>query len=128
MMRVLLLLGLLLATLLAEARAEWCEDFAHGVFSISISEQSPEVRSVKYEALIYETVRKVSSERGPSWNPAPLNELLNRYIASHEAARVPPPGWQPKASRDNLLLFSDLARTQFELDLELIRLCTEKTQ
>jgi len=125
-MRVVFLLALLMISFRAEARAEWCEDFAQQVFSISINEQSPEIRNAKYEALTSEILSQVRREKGPSWDPAPLKEFLTRYVAAREATGVPPPGWQPKASRDNLLLFSDLARTQFELDLELVRLCTKK--
>jgi hypothetical protein len=95
------------------------------VFKAATLERDRTARLVAYEAAIREVMTAARRHFGPFWDPRVLKRQVTEYVQHQELYRRPPEGWDPKGSRDNILLFSDIARDGLRIDLSLLRWCED---
>ncbi|MCA1960118.1 MAG: hypothetical protein LDL33_04920 [Desulfomonile sp.] len=97
------------------------DEFLENVNKVSLTDpiEDREQRLLSYEIAIRDLVREARRFYGPF---CPCSEILRdamAYIENAERIRTPPPGWDPKASLQNLLDNTDNARRSLMLQLRL---------
>jgi hypothetical protein len=99
--------------------------FMETVFRIASFDEEQRSRVTQYSAAIDELMRVARRHLGPFWDPRLFKRDVIEYVRHQETYRAPPPGWTPKASRENIILFSDIARTGLRVDLNLLGWCDQ---
>lgn len=99
--------------------------FMDTVFKVAVSEKTRQARLEEYGAAIQRVMTAARRHFGPFWDPRPFRKNIMEYVQHQEWYRRPPDGWDPKASRDNILLFSDIARGGLRIDLDVLSWCEQ---
>ena len=99
--------------------------FMDAVFKTAISEKDRKARLQDYESAIQQVMRTARKHFGPFWDPRVFHNAVIQYVRHQEMYRRPPEGWDPRGSRDNIVLFSDIARGGLRIDLDLLSWCEE---
>lgn len=82
-----------------------------------------EERHRRYYAALRDLVIAARRHFGPF---CPCDELMKRadaYQTHRETYRSPPPGWTPAASKENLMMFSDIAQLDLAVHRGLTAFC-----
>lgn len=99
------------------------DKFMETVFRAASFDEDQRSRLTKYNVATDELMQVARRHFGPSWDPGLFKKHVSDYVEHQETYRAPPPGWTPKGSRENIILFSDIARTGLRIDLNLMGWC-----
>lgn len=99
--------------------------FMDSVFSVATTEKRDMVRQHEYEEAIRQVMNAARQHFGPFWDPRLFKHHVREYVQHQELFRSPPDGWNPKGSRENILLFSDIARNGVRVDLNILDWCNK---
>lgn len=99
--------------------------FMDAVFNAAVSEKTRQARHEAYGAAVQRVMTAARRHFGPFWDPRPFRKNIMEYVQHQEWYRRPPDGWDPKGSRVNILLFSDIARGGLRIDLDVLSWCEQ---
>ncbi len=101
-------------------------DFVDAIFKTANFENDLASREKKYKSAVNQITSVAKSHFGPLWDPDDFKRDVIAFVQHQELYRKPPVGWEPKSSMENMLLFSDIARSGLAIDLKLLRWCDKR--
>ncbi|MDQ7785595.1 MAG: hypothetical protein RDU20_22130 [Desulfomonilaceae bacterium] len=99
------------------------EEFVDTIFKTANFDNDPTSREKKYTSAVNELTSAAGRHFGPVWDSGRFTEDVMAFVRHQELYRRPPPGWEPKSSMENMILFSGIARDGLQIDLKLLNWC-----